>query len=79
MFTELNFVALFSERDKSFYLGDECDSKEASLFFIGEYSSDYILKSYIKNGYHLALFSRTSLLEVMKKEDVKSEKNRHEK
>lgn len=69
LFTELNFVALFSERDKSFYLGDECDSKEASLFFIGEYSSDYILKSYIKNGYHLALFSRTSLLEVMKKED----------
>lgn len=69
LFTELNFVALFSERDKSFYLGDECDSKEVSLFFIGEYSSDYILKSYVKNGYHLALFSRTSLLEVMKKED----------
>lgn len=69
LFTELNFVALFSERDKSFYLGDDCDSKEASLFFIGEYSSDYILKSYIKNGYHLAHFSRISLLEVMKKED----------
>ena len=69
LFTELNFVALFSERDKSFYLSDECDSKEASLFFIGEYSSDYILKSYIKNGYHLAFFSRTLLLEVMKKED----------
>lgn len=69
LFTELNFVALFSERDKSFYLGDEYDSKETPLFFIGEYSSDYILKSYIKNGYHLALFSRTSLLEVVKKED----------
>ena len=69
LFTELNFIALFSERDKSFYLGDECDSKEASLLFIGEYSSDYILKSYIKNGYHLAPFSKTSLIEVMKKED----------
>lgn len=69
LFTELNFVALFSERDKSFYFGDECDSKEASLFFIGEYSSDYILKSYIKTGYHLAFFSQTSLLEVIKKDD----------
>jgi len=69
LFTELNFVALFSEKDKSFYWGDDCDSKELSLFFIGEYSSDYILKSYIKNDYHLAYYSRTSLLEVIKKED----------
>lgn len=69
LFTELNFVALFSERDKSFYFGDECDSKNTPLFFIGEYSSDYILKSYIKNGYHLARFNNTSLLEVVKRED----------
>ena len=69
LFTELNLVALFSEKDKSFYFGDDYDSKEASLFFIGEYSSDYILKSYIKNNCHLATFSRTSLLEVIKKED----------
>ena len=69
LFTELNFVALFSENDKSFYMGDDCDSKDTLLFFIGEYSSDYILKSYIKNNCHLAVFSKTSLLEVMRKED----------
>lgn len=69
LFTELNYIALFSERDKSFYLSDEYDSKETFLFFIGEYSSDYILKSYIKNDYHLAPFSSNSFLEVMKKED----------
>ncbi len=69
LFVELNLIALFSKRDKSFYLGDDQDSKESILFFIGEYTSDYILESYNKRGYHIADFSETTLLEVMKKDD----------
>ena len=69
-FSELNIVALYSEHDNSFYINDEFDTKETPMFLIGEYSSDYILKSYIKESFHLAKYKNGfSLIEVMKQDD----------
>ena len=70
LFSELNIVALYSEHDNSFYLNDDFDTKDTPMFLIGEYSSDYILKSYIKESFHLAKYkNRFSLIEVMKQDD----------
>lgn len=70
LFSELNMIALYSEYDNSFYLNDEFDTKDTPMFLIGEYSSDYILKAYIKESYHLAKYKNMfSLIEVMKQDD----------
>ena len=67
LFSELNFIALFVNNDYSFYLGDEMDTKDAFLSFIGEYSSDYILKSYLHESKKLCKFYKgNSLIEVIK-------------
>lgn len=68
-FSELNVVALYSNNGKSFYLTDDVDSKEISVLLIGEYSSDYILKSYIKESCHLAKYNNDQLIEVVKKDE----------
>lgn len=70
LFSELNIIALYSGHDNSFYLNDELDTKETLMLLIGEYSSDYILKSYIKESFHLALYKNNfSLIEVMRYDD----------
>ena len=52
-FSELNVIALYVSNGYSFYMNDEVDVKETLLYLIGEYSSDYILKAYIKEEKHL--------------------------
>ena len=52
-FSELNAIALYVKNGYSFYINDLVDVKKTFLYFIGEYSSDYILKAYIKEGKHL--------------------------
>lgn len=69
LFSELNFIALFSTQEYSFYFSDDVDTKDTLLAFIGEYSSDYILKSYLKDNYHITSFSENLLIEVMQKEE----------
>ena len=67
MFTELNTVALYIERGYSFYIDDNYDIKNSLLCIEGEYSSDYILKSYIKEGNHLAKYMNDySFIEVIR-------------
>jgi len=69
-FSELNNIALYTQHDNSFYYDDEFDTKETFLFLVGDYSSDYILKSYIKESLHLAKFKNgLSLIEVIKQYD----------
>lgn len=70
LFSELNIVALYSNHDNSFYFNDKFDTKDTPMFLIGEYSSDYILNSYVKESFHLAKYkNRFSLIEVMKQDD----------
>lgn len=70
LFSELNIVALYSEHDNSFYFSDDFDTKETPMYLIGEYSSDYILKSYINESFHLAKYkNRFSMIEVIKQDD----------
>lgn len=52
-FSELNVIAFYVKNGYSFYINDMVDVKESVLSLIGEYSSDYILKAYIKEGKHL--------------------------
>lgn len=67
LFSELNMVALFTIKDNSFYSSDDVDIKEAFLSIIGEYSSDYILKSYLHESKKLCNFyNKKSLIEVIK-------------
>ena len=67
LFSELNFVALFSNNGYSFYINDDIDVKDAFISIVGEYSSDYILKSYIRESKKLCNFyKKGSLIEVIK-------------
>ena len=72
LFSELNTIALYVQQGYSFYIGDDIDIKDTSLTFIGEYSSDYILKSYIKEGLHLAKYKDTGILVEVEKNDDNS-------
>ena len=66
-FSELNMIALFVANGNSFYLSDDIDTKEATLSIIGEYSSDYILKSYLRESKRLCNhYQKSALIEVIK-------------
>lgn len=70
LFSELNMIALYVKKDYSFYINDDFDTKNIFLHIIGEYSSDYILDSYIKEGFHLTKFKNNySFIEVIKMDD----------
>ena len=70
LFSELNIIALYVQNDYSFYINDDFDMKNGFSCLIGEYSSDYILKSYVKEGGHLAKYKNNgSLIEVIKMDD----------
>lgn len=69
-FSELNLISLFTINDNSFYSSDEVDVKEVFLGIIGEYSSDYILKSYLRESKMLCnSYKRNTLIEVIKIDD----------
>ena len=66
-FSELNVIALYVGKGYSFYIDDTVDVKETLIYLIGEYSSDYILKAYIKEGKHLCNGIRNNTkMEVIK-------------
>ncbi len=65
-FSELNMIALYVNKDYSFYLDDTVDLKDIYLFCIGEYSADYILKAYNKQEKHLCEINEKSKIEVIK-------------
>ncbi len=70
LFSELNMIALFTLKDNSFYSSDDVDVKEVYLSIIGEYSSDYILKSYLRESKKLCSFYKeNTLIEVIKIEN----------
>ncbi|MCI5521359.1 MAG: hypothetical protein MR411_01910 [Tenericutes bacterium] len=70
LFSELNMIALYVKKDYSFYINDEFDTKNIFLHIIGEYSSDYILDAYIKEGFHLSKYKNNySFIEVIKMDD----------
>lgn len=52
-FSELNLIALYALNDYSFYVGDEFDTKQAYLDYVGEYSKEYILSADTKTNIHL--------------------------
>lgn len=66
-FSELNVIALYVNNGYNFYINDTVDVKETLLYLIGEYSADYILKAYIKEGKHLCNGIRNNTkMEVIK-------------
>ena len=65
-FSELNIIAMFVKNNYSFYINDDVDIKETYPYFIGEYSSDYILKSYQKESKQLCEFyKKNTFIEVI--------------
>ena len=66
LFSELNTVALFTNNNYSFYARDDLDVKDVLFHIIGEYSSDYILKSYLRESKQLCYYTKYSLIEVIK-------------
>lgn len=69
-FSELNTIAMFVKNNYSFYIDDDVDIKEAYPYFIGEYSSEYILKAYQRESKQLCRFyKKNSFIEVIKYSD----------
>jgi len=53
LFSELNLIGIYTEKDYSFYFDDNIDMVKTSLHYLGEYSSSYIEKADKKENKHL--------------------------
>lgn len=70
LFSELNLISMYTEKDYSFYFDDNIDMKETSLHYFGEYSSSYIEKADKKENKHLVLsYDKNYNSEVIKNDD----------
>lgn len=70
LFSELNLIGIYTEKDYSFYFDDNIDMCETSLHFLGEYSSSYIQKADRKENKHLVpSYDKKYNCEVIKNDD----------
>ena len=70
LFTELNLIGMYTEKDYSFYFDDNIDMKEINLHYFGEYSSSYIEKADRKENKHLVpSYDKNYNIEVIKNDD----------
>lgn len=70
LFTELNLISMYTEKDYSFYFDDNIDMKEINLHYFGEYSSSYIEKADRKENKHLVpSYDKNYNIEVIKNDD----------
>lgn len=70
LFSELNLIGMYTEKDYSFYFDDNIDMKETYLHYYGEYSSSYIEKADIKENKHLvSSYNKNYNCEVIKTDD----------
>lgn len=70
LFSELNLISMYIEKDYSFYFDDNIDMKETSLHYLGEYSSSYIEKADRKENKHLvSSYDKNYNCEVIKNDD----------
>lgn len=70
LFSELNLIGIYTEKDYSFYFDDNIDMKGTNLHYFGEYSASYIEKADRKENKHLVLsYDKNYNSEVIKNDD----------